>query len=341
MNWWNSPYSLREKIDFFHYRIAHPKEHSSALPEYGLQNIEKTITLNSTKERNFSIIFTGDLMPFGDQPPQHSERIAQFLRSSDYIVVNLEGVATERKRFLALTHRYTPLVSYLKAAFGMQTILNVANNHSSDFGREVFDIQNQKLRDEGFVIVGDQPTPLTIEDKVSLFAATTLSNQFPIINKPQTGDLLTEIHFDTEHTYNIVMPHWGYEMQLHPTGEQIETGLKLLSNVCDSVIGNHAHTPHPVYITKNQVLATSLGNLCYLNRNPNHWFGALVKLTFTIDSSLTKKKPFLAEVEVKYTKQTLLQDGSIYLDEVAYPDYRAARRTIRFTSKGYIKDLLK
>ena len=402
-HWWGSPYTFSEKVDFLKYRILSPKESSEVKAPEGMHPLVSDYTFmpsSSEKGREVSIIFTGDLMPFGDTKPSHSMALEQFLASADYIVFNLEGVVTDQRRFLALSHSHTPLYDYLHTSFGRRVILNVANNHASDFGSKAFSLQNQWLRDQGFLVIGDTLTPLTIEGQITLSARTLLSNQPPIIEmlslthpsishewrllqkstvsqsclqdcpdfaarmKRKTLRVRSEgsIHpYVTEaesrkqhsdaplcnslewrppqHTYNIFMPHWGYEMHLSPTQEQIALYHSVVPAIYDSLIGNHAHTPQPVYLSESTVLATSLGNYCYRNHNPNHWMGSLLKCTFTIQES-SNTKPALARVELRHTIQHITR-SRLQLDLVDAIDYSTLRKATNFYRWGYLKDLLK
>ena len=342
-HWWGSPYTFSEKVDFLKYRILSPKEPSEVKAPEGMQPLVSDYTFISDsyeKGKEVSIIFTGDLMPFGDTKPSHTVELEQFLASADYIVFNLEGVVTDRQRFLALSHSHTPLYDYLHTSFGRGVILNVANNHASDFGRKAFSLQNQRLRDQGFLVIGDTPTPLTIEDQITLSASTFLSNQPPIIETLSlTHPSISHEWRLLQHTYNIFMPHWGYEMHLSPTQEQIKMYHSIVPAIYDSVIGNHAHTPQPVYLSESSVLATSLGNYCYRNYNPNHWLGSLLKCTLTIQES-SNTKPVLSRVELRHTIQHITKN-TLQLDLVDAIDYSKLRKTTNFYRWSYLKDLLK
>lgn len=330
-------------MDFLKYRILSPKEPSEVKAPEGMHPLISDYTFMSSpseKGKEVSIIFTGDLMPFGDTKPSHTMALEQFLASADYIVFNLEGVVTDQRRFLALSHSHTPLYDYLHTSFGRRVILNVANNHASDFGSKAFSLQNQWLRDQGFLVIGDTPTPLTIEGQITLSARTLLSNQPPIIEMLSlTHPSISHEWRLLQHTYNIFMPHWGYEMHLSPTQEQIALYHSVVPAIYDSVIGNHAHTPQPVYLSESSVLATSLGNYCYLNHNPNHWMGSLLKCTFTIQES-SNTKPALARVELRHTIQHITR-SRLQLDLVDAIDYSTLRKATNFYRWGYLTDLLK
>lgn len=341
--WWRSPYSFREKLDFLKYRILSPRSTPSPMSiEEGIM-IERGVTTLLPCTDEFSIVFTGDLMPFGEVMPKLSNGLIDFLRSSDYIVFNLEGVITEKKRVLALSHSSNQLLEYLNVFGSENVVLNVANNHSSDFGDLVFERQNEMLQNAGFLIVGDSDAPLSLDGKVSLFASTYLSNQIPINKLPITTKHLLEWQTSDikDDRYNIFMPHWGYEMHLSPTQEQIIVGQELLSNAFDAIVGNHSHTPQPIYLLRQQnVLATSLGNFGYLNHNPNHWFGSILKLSFLRENNPLCVKPHLSKVEVRYIRQSI-EHNRIELKEVISHDYKDARKYINYSNSHFFIDLLK
>lgn len=338
LKWWKSPYSLSQKIDFIKYRLLSPKKAPTYLPPVDLQEIGRgTSVFSPEPKEHFSILFTGDLMPFGDNIPLLSDDIDEFIDQSDYIVFNLEGVATEENRFLALSHSPAKIIEYLKRYNPGKVVLNVANNHSSDFGADAFQKQNTLLRDNGFLVVGDNETPLVLEGCVSLFASTFLSNQSLLASISSSID--TKEHSLQGSHYNIFMPHWGYEMHLHPTEEQLTMGQNLVPKVFDAIIGNHSHTPHPIYrIGRQHILATSLGNFCYKNMNPNHWIGSLLKLSFT--KNHLEEKVILSKVEVRYSQQNIV-NNQIFITETNSIDYKRIRAGITFLDKNYIKDIIK
>lgn len=139
--------------------------------------------------------------------------------------------------------------------------------------------------------------------------------------------------------YNIFIPYWGYEMHLHPTAEQLIMGQNLIPRFFDAIIGNHSHTLHPIYrMGRECILATSLGNFCYMNMNPNHWMGSLLKLSFTKDR--LKEKIALSKIEIRYIQQSIVGD-QIFIKETTSIDYKSIRAKIKPFNKNYIKDIIK
>lgn len=341
LNWWKSPYNFREKLDFVKYRFHAPKPIPDNFFQNNLQEIGKGLCRLTPMKDEISIIFTGDLMPFGDYTPRLSKELADFICQSNYIVFNIEGVVTEKKRFLALTHSQKNLMQFLENQKGGKIILNVANNHSSDFGHIDFQRQNSLFREKGYLVFGDNEKPMIIDDTIALFPSTFLTNQLLLPGIPSSQNKFNtwKQHYIFNNNYNIFMPHWGYEMHLYPNKQQISIAKKLIPTIFDSIVGNHSHSPHPVYtLADNNILASSLGNFCYLNMNPNHWFGCVLRLSFA--KVAENLKPILTSVEVVYIKQSLTKKG-IFIQSVSSLDYKKSRSNINYFGLKYLRDVLK
>lgn len=90
--------------------------------------------------------------------------------------MNLEGVVTAEKRPLALNHSKA-IFETIRSLNTHNILLNVANNHASDFGHEVFIKHLHLLQDEGFEVLGHDDTPYVLGGKFLLKASSAWSNQ--------------------------------------------------------------------------------------------------------------------------------------------------------------------
>lgn len=341
-SWLNSPYTFSEKVDFLRYRLQAPRraESIAALREW--QPIRATIDQEAGDtpiRADFSITFTGDLMPFGSQPLVLDDALDEWLRSSTYVVYNLEGVVSDRRRLLALSHSSAAIREYLSRHEDPQrVILNVVNNHSSDFGAETFARQNALLRSWGYRLLDDTCQPIVPEESVAIESKTFLSNQPVISTIPylSSKSILSNSRPMADTHYRIMLPHWGYEMHLSPESWQSDMAIELIPNHYDAVIGTHPHVPHEAYRRGQNIIATSLGNYCYLNHNPNHWGGSLLRLHFLRRPS---QKPILAAAELCYVQQQIVA-GQVMLRQASTCDYRSLRHHLRL-STSYLVDLLK
>lgn len=333
LKWWHSPYTVREKVDFLHYRIASPSARNrSTLP---LEN--EPMSWRSGAEGEVTKIgFIGDFMPIGDRTLVLGEGLKSQLSGLDYVVINVEGVVTSQRRYLAVAFD-EGILAQVQSLFPQKIIFNVANNHSADFGSSAFAEHLERLRRYG-QIVGHDDNGLLLPEGIFLRSATMLSNQpLEVCAQAKVEDARTIASVSHDHSYNIFLPHWGYEMHLYPEVEQARFAEHLLDGGWDAVVGSHPHVPQPLWSRADgKMCLFSLGNFCYENVNPNHSYGKLL----TLDIIYSSDTPELGAFQQFYTRQELIgRDGvRVHLEaEIDYHYFRAHRpRNLR-----YLSDLIK
>jgi hypothetical protein len=268
-----SGYNWREKISFFKNRIRPSRRYkllTRPLPKQSVINpgITPSVTLG----------FTGDVMPIKDYRLTIGDDVKQFFAGVDYLLVNMEGVITDQKRLLALSHR-KEIAGYLAQMFPPErTIVYVANNHAGDFGYPAFVKQYAWLKDHfGYVIGAQHEAALRIGD-INITSVTGLSNQICkyVAWLDDAGQW-----YDQSANFNLLLPHWGYELQLYPYPGQIKLAENWLSK-WNMIAGNHSHCPQPAtaYSIGNERRASiySMGNFCYHHRWPHHRYGKIAKV---------------------------------------------------------------
>lgn len=328
--WWKSNYNFSEKIEFLRYRIAHPKEQIYTILDHRLAPGVHTVTSGAP---DYSILFIGDFMPIDGLALSIDSELSQLLRSADLLVINLEGVVTNLQRFLALSHQVNVL-DKIRALSEKRIVLNLANNHASDFGVDGFYRQIKVLEDYGFPLFGFDGHSFVAKEKIALHASTLWSNQD--IKSAHRFKLTEPLSAPDAGLYNIYMPHWGYEMELNPRSDQVDYAHAALSNGWDAIIGSHPHVPQPLELVEDKPVLYSLGNFCYNDVNPNHWYGSLLKLSF---DTLSEAKPRLLQIEHHYTLQAPEKER-VNVSLTDRLDYRSLRKRMsRIWS--YFSDLLK
>lgn len=331
LEWIHSPYSFREKINFLRYRITHPKVREKFSD---IDDVSQIVL--GTSAVDYRIGFLGDLLPIGQRRLTFDTELTQQLSQLDLVVVNLEGVISTKKRFLALAHS-KDIIDALQNLFRCPVAINVANNHAGDFGKDDFE-HAITLLSRHFPIIGNQEAPLEIDDQFSFFASTHWSNQPDCPTPMFSSTTLDRLQsFIKPNRYNIFLPHWGYEMQLSPTLRQRDMGHRILQLGWDAIVGNHPHVPQPLEIVENKKpIAYSLGNLCYQNSNPNHHLGRLIVFGF----SKQPPRPQLVEISSSYT-QYLLGKYDVRVTTTDRLDYHSLRKSLRSRGMQYWLDLLK
>lgn len=333
LRWWHSPYSFWEKMDFLRYRLAAPSTHNtSGLP---LDDEPMSVAFG-TADGGTKVGFVGDFMPIGRRRLSLGAQLQDQLSQLDYIVLNVEGVLTHQRRYLAVA--FDPsILEQICALFPQKIIFNVANNHSADFGSPTFAEHLEYLRRFGRV-VGDHPEGLLLPEGIYIRCATMLSNQ-PLevcdcISPEDATSIASAYHRDY---YNIFVPHWGYEMHLYPERVHADFAGQLLDGGWDAIVGSHPHVPQPLWQRADgKICLFSLGNFCYENINPNHSYGKLLVL----DIASSEGTPRLNAFHQFYTRQEFMGRDEVSVDLAPYLDYHHLRANTR-PSLRYFSDLIK
>ena len=253
------------------------------------------------------IVFAGDVMLDGG--PGHaivhgSDPFAEFasiFNKADIAVCNLECVIAEGGEQVLKPYTFRgpqKSIPLLKKYF---SAINVANNHSCDFGKEAFmdELTALKKADLGYFGGGcnrqEAYQPLIIE-RNGLRIALLGFNRFPpksfMAGQQEPGtawlvedDVVKAIKSAREeHHADIVIPylHWGKEDHPEPTAEQKELARRLIDAGANAIIGAHPHVIQTIDIYKGRPIVYSLGNMVfdYYPVDPEVWTGWIVQLTF-------------------------------------------------------------
>jgi poly-gamma-glutamate capsule biosynthesis protein CapA/YwtB (metallophosphatase superfamily) len=273
----STPYNFAEKMSWLKNHIIGPSKKFKKLTDFLPQSTEVNPITPKLK-----LGFLGDIMPMKEKQLQISTEVVEFFKDVDYLIGNFEGTITEKENEVFMSQRHSEeIIENLKGLCPPERfVLGCANNHAGDFGWTQFNRSYEILREAGFLTTGrrDEPTVL-LNDQVSITACTNWTNQ------PNTPYIiyLDEIDelYNAEAEFNILYPHWGYEIQLYPSPKQIEFAKALLDK-WDMIIGHHSHCPQPItsYMLNgaSQVVAYSLGDFTIaIDIKKYHW-GMIAKV---------------------------------------------------------------
>jgi hypothetical protein len=112
-----------------------------------------------------------------------------------------------------------------------------------------------------------------------------------------------------EDSFNILFPHWGYELELYPRIETVNHG-NIMLNKFDAVIGHHSHCPQPISFSAidnfNKLIAYSLGDFCFGSESKKlrvMKYGIVINLEIGTDSD---GKWIIGKVEWNFVKSKSL-----------------------------------
>jgi poly-gamma-glutamate synthesis protein (capsule biosynthesis protein) len=238
------------------------------------------------------------------------EKIKDFLAGNNLVLANLEGSFTNFKpRPLDpnnATFTFDPKLASTLKDNGFN-ILNLANNHVQDFGKDGFAQSEAYLDKEGIDHFGDyyNQERALIKNINGLKLVFIAYSEF---GDPATESTVAKIK-DTSTTadFVIVYTHWGNEYQTKFSASQQEKARRFVDAGADIILGSHPHVIQPIEIYKNRPIFYSLGNFVFdqiFSFEVTH--GLAVKLTLAKD----KMEFELFPTELKNFQVSLAADTS-------------------------------
>lgn len=203
------------------------------------------------------------------------EKIVPFLKQADINVGNLECVFSDKeldpkknfKPYMTLSPNY---VSCLKEA-GFN-ILNMANNHTMQYGIDAFNHTEQILIDNNIKPIGTIRNPYCIckagDTKFAFLGYSFRPNRFKHKNiqyiqgdRKRILDDVQSLSKDNDHV--IISLHWGDEYIDYPNQYQITLAHEIIDAGATMIIGHHPHILQGIEYYKKGVIAYSLGNFVF------------------------------------------------------------------------------
>lgn len=279
------PYDFGETLAWLKNNLLGPSNAHQQLTEF----IPHSVTLNEITPE-ISLGFFGDLMQLEGRQLQFADNLKKFFADADYLIGNFEGVIAPKKPGLMASLHSEAILEALKDLHPPQkTVLTNANNHSCDFGWEQFQESYELQKQHGFLVVGRKDEPaILLDGRINVVSVTQWSNQ-PCTYLAEFTDITRTYN---PSAFNVLSPHWGYEMQMYPGPEQIEAGQLLLTK-WDMIVGHHTHAPQVITAYEvdqdKKLLAYSLGDFCTFMDIDKYRHGIVVRAEVGPDATGTWK----------------------------------------------------
>jgi len=202
------------------------------------------------------------------------EHVKPLLKDADANVVNLECVLSDSsirpKPFSEILRSPEKFITYLTDAH--INVVNTANNHALDHGKEAFERSLELLKDHGIHPIGYrrdsyfQEEPLVLEPaeiKVG-FLGYNISN-FPDEDKRKCVERMKDIITGVRSSVDVLVlsVHWGEEHTNVPPPYVVRYGKELLEAGCDIIHGHHSHQIQGVIRDGNRIFGPSLGDFIF------------------------------------------------------------------------------
>ena len=216
------------------------------------------------------------------------EKISSYLNTGDIVFVNLESPIVSDCPRISDGYKFCTTPEIAEGLVGANiTIVNLANNHIHNYGKEGFN-QTKQILDKlhiSFVGNGNVVTKTVNGTKFGFVGFDFLSNKpveadFELINVAAgSNDVL------------VVGVHWGEEYTSEPNDFQIATAHKMIEAGANVIVGHHPHWVQEMEDVNGKKVYYSLGNLVF----DQMWSeetkkGMLVELTFDANHLTSEKK---------------------------------------------------
>lgn len=203
------------------------------------------------------------------------------VKQTDISFANLEGPISDQgtNRGSAYSFRMDPAVAPALSGAGFD-VLNVANNHAGDWGREAFIDTLTRLKDAHIAYTGGgmnrdeatQPVLLTRGGtRIGFLGFSDVGPSWLAVGSSTPGILLTSdpernsIISNAKKQVDILVVsfHFGNEYETSPSKRQRDLARAAVESGADMVIGHHPHVVENTELYNGGLIAYSLGNFVF------------------------------------------------------------------------------
>lgn len=185
----------------------------------------------------------------------------------DFRIANLEGPITDNKSIVTpqnLAFTFSPL--FLETLKNNFDIVNLANNHTNNFGNKGLRTTREYLDKHSLGYFGDpyntSDEMVKIIEKDGVKIALVGFNQ--LVNKGFNIFLEAVSSSKSQADFVIAFPHWGIEYSSINPGEiQKKQARQIIDAGADLIIGSHPHVVQPVEEYNGKYIFYSLGNFIF------------------------------------------------------------------------------
>lgn len=217
------------------------------------------------------------------------ENVRDIFSSDDLTIANLEGTLTDSTSRADKLYAFKAPQEFIGILSGSSVeAVNMANNHSHDYGDQSFTDTLNAVDSAGITHFGYEETAVIevkgvkvglvgIYELYDHLERTTQLKEHIAAVKKQGAQLI------------IVIFHWGNEKETVPDSNQTTLGRLAIDEGADLVCGHHLHVLQGIETYKGKKIVYSLGNFCFGgNSAPSDMDSMIFQQTFTITADGVK-----------------------------------------------------
>ncbi len=220
-------------------------------------------------------------------------KLQSLFATDDFTVVNLEGVLSDQKRDKAPGRRFCFIGKSSYAGIlsqGSVEAVNLANNHTLDYGREGYQDTVQALEQEHIAYFGEDAVTVLEKDGVRIGFT---GSQFGV--DPQALGLQMEALRRAGCQWVVHSLHAGEEYAQAPTRRQRDAAAQAVESGAKLVVGHHPHVVQGMELLQGVPVLYSLGNGSFGGNG----------LPKTLDAALLRVELSFSEGELQQMQLTI------------------------------------
>lgn len=210
------------------------------------------------------------------------KNVKSIFEEDDLTIVNLEGPLTTRGNASEKEFAIRGLPEYIKILqLGNIEVVNLANNHSKDYGNEGYtDTKSVLTKNQIGYFGSDQTYYTTINDiRIAMIGESAWTSDQGMKNKLKKR--ITEAK--TKADLIIIEFHWGIERENIPSRVQQDLAKYVIDQGAHLVLGSHPHVIQGIGSYKGANIVYSMGNFCFgANKNPDDKDTFIYRETFVL-----------------------------------------------------------
>lgn len=218
-------------------------------------------------------------------PGYFFENVKSVFEQDDLTIVNLESVISTSENRADKTFAFKGDPEYTQILTqGSVEAVNLANNHSKDYGMESYEDTIRYLDEAGIQSFGYDRTAIYQARGVKIGLVGIYELADGLERKQQLLDNIQSVKEQGAQLV-IVSFHWGTEKENYPDDVQKTLAHAAVDAGADLVLGHHPHVLQGIEEYKGKNIVYSLGNFCFGgNNNPSDKDTMIFQQTFTFEN---------------------------------------------------------
>ncbi|MCH1980978.1 CapA family protein [Ruminococcus sp. OA3] len=239
-------------------------------------------TLGTDEDFDYDTSLNAMYESVGD-PSYFLKNVKSIFEGDDLTIVNLEGPLTTSEDLQEKTFSFKGKPEYTQIlTSGSVETVNLANNHSRDYGEQGYEDTIKNVEAAGITSFGYERTAVMDVKgvKVGLVGIYVLADGME--RESQLKENIAAVQAQGAQLV-IVSFHWGSEKENYPDDTQVSLAHIAVDSGADLVLGHHPHVLQGIEKYKGKNIVYSLANFCFGgNSNPSDKDTMIFQQTFTI-----------------------------------------------------------